>query len=182
MGTVDHTPGKQAGSLFLRAASSSASSVFHQPNVERLQSRCSPSYMIHQSQHPSPGRRSEGGGRAARGVGSSHGLTHLSAGASWTMWTLIAREVGAKEGLDLLPGFSFSFLFFLSFVFLGPHSRHMEVPRLGFKLELQLPIYATATSTPDLSHVCNLRRSSWQCQILNPPERGQGSNPQPHRS
>ena len=31
----------------------------------------------------------------------------------------------------------FLFLFlFLSFVFLGPHPRHMEVPRLGVELEL----------------------------------------------
>ena len=32
----------------------------------------------------------------------------------------------------------FSFLFF-SFVFLGPLTRHVEVPRLGLKSELQLP-------------------------------------------
>ena len=31
--------------------------------------------------------------------------------------------------------------------------RHMEVPRLGAESELQLPTYATATATPDLSHV-----------------------------
>ena len=30
----------------------------------------------------------------------------------------------------------------------------MEVPRLGVKLELKLPAYATAT--PDLSHICDL--------------------------
>ena len=28
---------------------------------------------------------------------------------------------------------------------LGPNLRHMEVPRLGVKSELQLPAYATAT-------------------------------------
>ena len=46
----------------------------------------------------------------------------------------------------------------------------MEVPRLGVKseLELQLPAYATATARPDLSHVCNLHRSSWRRQGLNP--------------
>ena len=27
---------------------------------------------------------------------------------------------------------------------------------------------ATATATQDLSHVCDLHYSSWQCQILNP--------------
>ena len=31
--------------------------------------------------------------------------------------------------------------------FLGPHLQHMEVPRLGVKLELQLPAYTTATAT-----------------------------------
>ena len=44
--------------------------------------------------------------------------------------------------------------FFLSFFFLGLHLQHMEVPRLGVKLELQLPAYATAM--PDLSRVCDL--------------------------
>jgi len=62
--------------------------------------------------------------------------------------------------------FVFCFLFF--FVFLGPHPRHMEVPRLGVELELLLPAYARATAMPDPSCVCNLHHSSWQRQILNP--------------
>ena len=57
-------------------------------------------------------------------------------------------------------------LFF--FPFLGPHPMHMEVPRLGAELELQLPAYSTTTAMPDLSCICDLRHSSWQCQILNP--------------
>ena len=44
----------------------------------------------------------------------------------------------------------------------------MEVPKLGFKLELQLLAYATAAATSDSSHVCDLHHSSWQCRILNP--------------
>ena len=32
------------------------------------------------------------------------------------------------------------------FGFLGSYLRHMEVPRLGVKLELQLPAYTTATA------------------------------------
>ena len=32
----------------------------------------------------------------------------------------------------------------LIFVFLGLHPQHMEVPRLGVELELQLPAYITA--------------------------------------
>ena len=47
-------------------------------------------------------------------------------------------------------------------------SQHLEVPRLGVKLELQLLAYTTATATRDLSHICNLYRSSWQCQISDP--------------
>ena len=57
------------------------------------------------------------------------------------------------------------------FVFLGLHSQHMEVPRLGAELELQLLAYLTATATAtapqDLSHVCDLHHSSQQRQILN---------------
>jgi len=44
----------------------------------------------------------------------------------------------------------------------------MEVPRLGVKLELQLPAYTTGAATQDLSHVCNLLHRSQQHQILNP--------------
>ena len=44
----------------------------------------------------------------------------------------------------------------------------MEAPRLGAESKLQLPAYVTATAMPDLSHVCYLHCSSWQCQILNP--------------
>ena len=42
------------------------------------------------------------------------------------------------------------FLCFLGdFCFLGPHLRHVEVPRRGAELELQLPASATATAAPD---------------------------------
>ena len=44
----------------------------------------------------------------------------------------------------------------------------MEVPRLGVQSDLQLLAYSTATATWDLSTVCDLHHSSWQCQILNP--------------
>ena len=39
-------------------------------------------------------------------------------------------------------------------LFLGPHSQHMEVPRLGVESELQLPAYTTVTAMPDPSLVC----------------------------
>ena len=35
---------------------------------------------------------------------------------------------------------------FVCFVFLGPHLRQIEVPRLGVELELQLLAYTTAHS------------------------------------
>ena len=57
---------------------------------------------------------------------------------------------------------------FFYFCFLGPHLLHMEVPRLGVELEPQLPAYATATATRDLTCNWDLHNSSWQCQILNP--------------
>ena len=44
----------------------------------------------------------------------------------------------------------------------------MKAPRLGVKLELQLPTYTTAIAMPDLSRVCDLHHSSQQCWILNP--------------
>ena len=59
-------------------------------------------------------------------------------------------------------------IFFFFFGFLGPHPRHMEVPRLGVQSELELLAYTTATATWDPSHVCNLHHSSRQRRILNP--------------
>ena len=41
----------------------------------------------------------------------------------------------------------------------------MDVSRLGIKSELQLPAYATATATRDLSRICDLHYSSQQRQI-----------------
>ena len=52
-------------------------------------------------------------------------------------------------------------LFCLSFCLLGPHLRHMEVPRLGIESELQPLAYTTATATPDPSRVWDLHHSSW---------------------
>ena len=43
----------------------------------------------------------------------------------------------------------------------------MEVPRLGIESELQLLAYTIATATRDLSHGCDLHRSTQQHQILN---------------
>ena len=51
---------------------------------------------------------------------------------------------------------------FVVVVFLGPHLWHMEVPRLGVELELQLPPCTTARATPDGSCISDLHHSSWQ--------------------
>ena len=71
--------------------------------------------------------------------------------------------------------FSFNqsnFFFFSS----QPHPRHMEVPKLGVKSELQPLAYATATAiaTPDLSRISDLHHSLWQHQTLNPLSRARG--------
>ena len=54
---------------------------------------------------------------------------------------------------------------FYFFVFLGLHPQHMEVSRLGVKLELQLLARTTATAAPD----------------PKPTEQGQGLNLYPRR-
>ena len=54
-----------------------------------------------------------------------------------------------------------------SFFFSGLRLRHVEVPRPGVKLKLQLPAYTKATATRDPSCVFNPHHSSRQRQILN---------------
>ena len=54
----------------------------------------------------------------------------------------------------------FSLVFFFVFCLLRvPYLWHMEVPRLGVKLELQLSAYTTATAKQDPSHVCDLHQT-----------------------
>ena len=65
------------------------------------------------------------------------------------------------------PVFLAPLIYLFIFCFLGLHLWHMEVPRLGIKLELQLLAYTTATAMQDPSHVCNLPHSSQQCQIVD---------------
>ena len=38
----------------------------------------------------------------------------------------------------------------------GTYPQLMEIPRLGVESQLQLPLYTTATATPDLSCICTL--------------------------
>ena len=60
----------------------------------------------------------------------------------------------------------FIMLFVCLFWFLEPQVQHMDVPRLEVESELQLLAYTTATASRDLSQVCDLHHSSWQCQIV----------------
>ena len=54
------------------------------------------------------------------------------------------------------------FIIIIIVCFLGPHPRHMEVPRLGVESELQQPAYTTATAIRDPNHIHDLHHSSWQ--------------------
>ena len=47
----------------------------------------------------------------------------------------------------------YHFFLFVCVCFLGPHLQHMECPRQGVELELQLLPYARATAMQDLSLV-----------------------------
>ena len=58
-------------------------------------------------------------------------------------WQRDSSGVSSSSGLS---PFFLSFLFFL-----GPYLQHMEDPRPGGELELQLLAYTTATATPDPS-------------------------------
>ena len=62
----------------------------------------------------------------------------------------------------------FIYLFIYLFSTLWLYLQHMELPRLGVELELQLLAYATVTAMQNLRYVCNLCHRSWQCQTLNP--------------
>ena len=68
----------------------------------------------------------------------------------------------------LSPLIQGSFFFCCCCCFSGLHPRPVEAPGLGVSSELQLLAYTTATAVPDLSCICDLHHSSWQCWILNP--------------
>ena len=55
--------------------------------------------------------------------------------------------------------------------------QHTQVPRLGVKSELQLPIYATATAVPDLSCLSDLHYSSVSHRFLNPLSKARDRTP-----
>ena len=66
-------------------------------------------------------------------------------------------------------------VFLFLFSFLGPHLQHMEVPRLGVELELQLPAYTTATATPKLTYTTACGNDGSLTYRVRP-----GIEPRPH--
>ena len=79
----------------------------------------------------------------------------------------MGEKQGRSPSLQQTDGF-LCVIQFISFFLFGPHLQHMEVPRLGVELELQLPNYTTATATLDPSCTNDLYHSLQQCRILNP--------------
>ena len=73
----------------------------------------------------------------------------------------LSNVLSSSLSLKIIKTKSFFFFFFL-----GLHPQHTEVPRLGVKQELQLPVYTTAMQDPN--RICDLHHSSQQCLILNP--------------
>ena len=72
---------------------------------------------------------------------------------------------------------------FTFFFMAGPAAYGNSQARV--RLELQLKGYAISTARPDLSCICELHCSLWQCQKectegKESTEQGQGSNPHPH--
>ena len=91
----------------------------------------------------------------------SKGKKYISGGGWYVLWRKIIEQ---EIGIVVRGGKSCTVFFF----FLRLHPQHMEVPRWGTELELQLPAYTTATATPDPSHIFDLHHISRQHQILNP--------------
>ena len=79
------------------------------------------------------------------------------AGPSKENGRLMLRNLGLPDCFQADFVLFYFILFILIVCFLGLQVWHMEVPRLGVELELQLPAYTTATATQDLSCICNLQ-------------------------
>ena len=105
------------------------------------------------------------------GLNAENHKTKVIPGCCLIFWVVSWENSLALEALYrhlALAVFLFqSYHVFFSFFFLGLHLWHMEVPRLGVKLDLQLPVYTTATATQDLSSIGSLHCSSRQCRMLH---------------
>ena len=88
-------------------------------------------------------------------LGKPKDWTHVLVDTSW-VYLPLSHDANSK--LIFFPQF---------FVFLEQHPQHMDVPRLGIYLELQLPVYDTVRAMPDPCHIFDLHHRSRQCWILN---------------
>ena len=70
----------------------------------------------------------------------------------------IIHTVSPRSILSFFLPFFFSFFL----VYLGPYPQHIDVHRLGAKMEPQLSAYTTGTAMPDQSPVCD--------QLMAPPD------------
>ena len=76
------------------------------------------------------------------------------------LWPTLIIKFSRHHSMNLIT--------IIFFFLLGLHQWHIEVARLGVELDLQLPVYATATATArDPSLICDLHQSSQQRLILN---------------
>ena len=89
-------------------------------------------------------------------------------GHTFSMWKFPGQGSNLSHSSDNTesltttpPGNSYPASFFFSF-----YGQTFGIWK--FELELQLPAYAAATTTLDLSHICDLYCSLQQHQILNP--------------
>ena len=85
----------------------------------------------------------------------SHWKNQFTEAFRQVVCTLICFGISNCHGL---PSGQTAFLVFLFVCLFCPP--HMEVPRLGVQLELQLLAHTTATAMPDPSHLCHLHQRS----------------------
>ena len=74
-----------------------------------------------------------------------------------TFWNLVDFWLILNPTYKYCTSLFLHFIYLFIYLFLGPHLWHVEVPRLGVKLELQLQAYTIVT--PDPSHICDLHHS-----------------------
>ena len=91
---------------------------------------------------------------------SSQQLGILNPMSEASNWTCVLMDTSQICFHWATAGTPFFLVFFVVVVFLGPHPRHMEVPRLGVETELQLLAYTTATVTWDPSCTYTIAHSN----------------------
>ena len=86
-----------------------------------------------------------------------------------SLWLEFSTIVTLNDFKSVLFRFILFFKIYLFIgLFLGPHLRHMEVPRPEVQSELQLLAYTTTAATQEPHQVWDLHLISQQHQIFNP--------------